>query len=126
MAILNDLKKYLDYEFSSGSYTGEDYKTFQTKYINYLRSLCKNNNWELLNIGRNHYEFSAFIKNELNKYIYLSISDVRFWKNEWYTDILIRTAKTEKDYSGGYNNYTSLTELADNIKNLFSRLSNDR
>lgn len=33
MAKLADLKKYLGYEFSSGAYTGEDYKSFQTKYI---------------------------------------------------------------------------------------------
>ncbi len=36
MAKIAELKKYLGYEFSSGSYTGEDYKSFQTKYINYL------------------------------------------------------------------------------------------
>lgn len=33
---LNELKSYLDYEFSSGCYTGQDYKTFERKYINYL------------------------------------------------------------------------------------------
>ena len=33
---LNELKKYLDYEFSSGCETGQDYKTFERKYINYL------------------------------------------------------------------------------------------
>ena len=35
MAKIAELKKYLGYEFSSGSYTGDDYKSFQTKYINY-------------------------------------------------------------------------------------------
>ena len=55
MATIKDLEKYLDYKFSSGPYTGQDYKTFQTKYINYLRTLCKQNGWELVNIGRNHY-----------------------------------------------------------------------
>lgn len=38
MATIKDLEKYIDYEFSSGCYTGEDYKSFQTKYINFLRS----------------------------------------------------------------------------------------
>jgi len=33
MAKISELKKYLDYEFSTGVYTGDDYKTFQTKYI---------------------------------------------------------------------------------------------
>lgn len=32
MANIKDLKKYVGYEFSSGCYTGDDYKSFQTKY----------------------------------------------------------------------------------------------
>lgn len=45
MAKIAELKKYLGYEFSSGSYTGEDYKSFQTKYINYLKAICRENHW---------------------------------------------------------------------------------
>ena len=41
MANIKDLKKHVGYEFSSGCYTGDDYKSFQTKYLNYLRSICK-------------------------------------------------------------------------------------
>jgi hypothetical protein len=120
MATLKDLEKYLDYEFSSGPYTGDDYKQFQNKYINYLRTLCKQNGWELVNIGRNHYEFSAFIKTD-DRYIYLSISDVRFFPNDWYNHILIRTAIDERDYHGGYNNYTSLPNLKSAAGNYLSR-----
>ena len=79
MATIQDLKKYIGYEFSSGCYTGEDYKSFQTKYINYLRSICKQNHWQLVNVGRNHYCFSAFIKSAENKCVYVSISDVRYF-----------------------------------------------
>ena len=121
MATIKDLERYLNYEFSSGPYTGQDYKTFQTKYINYLRSLCKQNGWELVNIGRNHYCFTAFVKNSQGKHIYLSVSDVRFFNNEWYNHILIRTAKNEKDYSGGRNNYTTLSELKTAITRLLSQ-----
>lgn len=32
MANLNELRKYLTHTFSTGVYTGKDYKTFQTKY----------------------------------------------------------------------------------------------
>lgn len=111
MATIKDLEKYIDYEFSSGCYTGEDYKSFQTKYINFLRSICKQNHWQLVNIGRNHYCFSAFIKSAENKCVYVSISDVRFFTNEWYSNILIRTAKNEQDYHGGFNHRTTLKEL---------------
>lgn len=111
MATIKDLEKYIDYEFSSGCYTGDDYKSFQTKYINFLRSICKQNHWQLVNVGRNHYCFSAFIKSAENKCIYISISDVRFFANEWYNNILIRTAKNEQDYHGGFNHRTTLKEL---------------
>lgn len=111
MATIKDLEKYIDYEFSSGCYTGDDYKSFQTKYINFLRSICKQNHWQLVNVGRNHYCFSAFIKSAENKCVYVSISDVRFFTNEWYNNILIRTAKNEQDYHGGFNQRTTLKEL---------------
>lgn len=111
MATIKDLEKYIDYEFSSGCYMGDDYKSFQTKYINFLRSICKQNHWQLVNVGRNHYCFSAFIKSAENKCVYVSISDVRFFTNEWYNNILIRTAKNEQDYHGGFNHRTTLKEL---------------
>ena len=111
MATIKDLEKYIDYEFSSCCYTGDDYKSFQTKYINFLRSICKQNHWQLVNVGRNHYCFSAFIKSAENKCVYVSISDVRFFTNEWYNNILIRTAKNEQDYHGGFNHRTTLKEL---------------
>lgn len=111
MATIKDLEKYIGYEFSSGCYTGDDYKSFQTKYINFLRSICKQNHWQLVNVGRNHYCFSAFIKSAENKCVYVSISDVRFFTNEWYSNILIRKAKNEQDYRGGFNHRTTLKEL---------------
>ena len=110
MKKLEELQKYLDYEFSSGAYTGEDYKTFQSKYIDYLRSVCKDNDLELVSVNKNHYEFSAFIKKQ-NKYVYFCISDVRFWQNDWYNRILIRIADNEKDYMGGHNYYIALPRL---------------
>lgn len=111
MANIKDLKKYVGYEFSSGCYTGDDYKSFQTKYINYLKTMCRDNHWQLVNVGRNHYCFSAFIKSAENKCVYVSISDVRYFSDEWYNHILIRTAKNEQDYRGGFNNYTTLDNL---------------
>ena len=111
MATIKDLQKYINYEFSSGCYTGDDYKSFQTKYINYLKAICKENHWQLVNVGKTHYCFSAFIKSSENRCVYISISDVRYFSNEWYDHILIRTAKNEVDYSGGFNHYTTLDNL---------------
>ena len=122
MANIKDLEKYVNYEFSSGCYIGDDYKSFQTKYINYLCAVCKNNHWRLVNVGKNHYCFSAFIKSAENKCVYISISDVRYFSNEWYDHILIRTAENETDYRGGFNNYTTLSDLEDTAAELLNDL----
>ena len=118
MAKIAELKKYLTHEFSTGYYTGDDYKSFQTKYLNYLKTLCRENHWQLVNVGKNHYCFSAFIKSAENKCVYISISDVRYFTNEWFNHILVRTAKSEVDYRGGFNNYTSLDNLEVKIAEL--------
>lgn len=122
MATFKDLQKYLTHEFSSGSYTGDDYKTFQTKYINYLKTICRDNHWQLVNVNKNQYCFSAFIKSAENKCVYISISDVRYFSNEWYNHILIRTAKNEQDYRGEFNHYTTLDKLEVKAAKLLSDL----
>ena len=111
MARLEKLKRYLSHEFSTGCYTGDDYKTFQTKYLNYLKTICRENHWKLVNIRKNHYCFSAFIKSAENKCAYISISDVRYFPGEWYKHILIRKVQHEQDYRGGFNHYTTLENL---------------
>lgn len=123
MVNINTLKQYINFEFSTGCYTGNDYKTFQTKYINYLRTICKENNWSLIKVNKNHYCFSAFIKGGTeNKYVYISISDVRYFNNDWYNHILIRTAKNEVDYKGGFNHFTTLEKLEGKICELLKEL----
>lgn len=120
MAKINELVRYLNHTFSTGCYTGEDYKKFQTTYISYLRSMCKENSWELAKVGRSHYEFSVFVKNG-GAYLYVSISDVRFFKNEWFYKILIRDAESDRDCRGGMNRYTTLPQLAETADAMFRR-----
>ena len=120
MANIKDLKSYQNYTFSSDPYTGSDYISFQTKYINYLKSICKANGWNVCKVIKNHYCFSAFIQYR-RKYIYLSISDVR-WSQDWLNRILYRTATNENDYTGGQNRYTPLDNLENSLSILFERI----
>lgn len=121
MAKLQELQKYLNYEFSSGCYTGEDYKIFERKYINYLKSLCKEHGWEFVWGHKNHYEFTACFSFN-GKYAYVSIGDVRHQRNDWYYHILYRSMEHEKDYRGGSNCHTDLPSLGDAITLLFKRM----
>lgn len=49
------------------------------------------------------------------QFYYISISDVRYWKNEWADYILYRTMEHEKDWTGGSNQYSSLNDLSENL-----------
>ena len=65
MAKLQELEKYLHYTFSTGCDTGEDYKSFERKYINYLRALCNENGWTLTVRSINHEEKRIMRKQRL-------------------------------------------------------------
>lgn len=111
------ISEYSNHTFSSGGTTGPDYKSFERKYRNILKEVAGNIGAELISFSKNHYSFSAFIKKE-EKFVYISISDVRHFPNEWQNNILIRTATNEKDYSGGFNQYTTLENLESKLEKM--------
>ena len=110
------LRPYADYVFSSGGITGDDYMSFQRKYKNYLAKILPEG-YKIHSWNKNHYQFSAVIEHEGN-YAYISISDVRYWPNEWFTSILVRSMAHDKDWRGGTNQYTSLFKLTEKIQRL--------
>lgn len=63
--------------------------------------------YELVAFNRGHFCCSGFARRG-EKFIYFSISDVRFFGTSWVDRILIRTAKHETDYTGGRNQQTNL------------------
>lgn len=118
MSKLQNLKKYLYKSIEDyGGVTSPDYKEFEKTYKNYLKEMVNDIGGELVNFSPNHYEFSCFIKRN-GKFAYMSISDVRYWHNEWHNHILVRTASNETDYKGGSNNYTNLDNLGYKILEL--------
>ena len=95
----------LSFEFeSSTTHTAqylEFYKIFKKEFKVVLKPYCK----EIL-INKNHFYISGFFRLNDNRVYYFSIGDLRLNKD----NLLIRTAKDFKDYSGGSNNYISLNE----------------
>jgi len=62
--------------------------------------------------SRGHFYCSAFFKNNANgKYVHISCSDVRYSPDEWFNRLLVRTAEHVKDYTGGSNDYSTLTKV---------------
>ena len=116
MAVKN-IEKWLGFQFSSGPYVGDDYKSFQRDAKACLKKMCTENGLLLHSFSGNHYEFSAVLQNEsTHRYVYLSISDVRYWQDEWYLKVLIRTMAHDKDWTGGGNHFCTWDEIPKTAK----------
>ena len=64
---------------------------------------------ELHGFSGGYCESSGFVE-KAGKFVYIRISDLRFWKN-WAEDVLIRTATSAKDYHGGLNHRATIKNL---------------
>lgn len=114
------LRIFVHHVFPSGPYVDNVFKSFSRKYYNALKKLLPEG-YKIHNWYPGHFEFSFVIENPEGKYIYLSIDDVRFFPNEWFSNILIRTMAHDKDWHGGTNRYTTLFTLNEDIKKLIWR-----
>ena len=113
-----NLREFVNYQFSSNVYIEDDFKSFNTKFKNAIKKLLPDE-FELHYWIRGHYYCSGVIKTPKDKFIYISIPDVRFFAGEWITNILYRTMEHDKDWKGGPNNYTSLFTFTEDIKKLY-------
>lgn len=104
--------KWLGVRFESDSVKTQQFLNFARDFRADLRSICKNTRWMVWEADTNHFYISGFFKNiDTGKFIYFSISDVRFFQDEWYSNMLIRSAGHDADYTGGMNHYTALVNL---------------
>lgn len=120
MKINSFLKKWYNKDIENyGGVTSPEYEEFQKDYKNVLAELVNEINFTLYKFNPNHYEFSAVLQdNETGKFYYISISDVRYWNNEWADKILYRTMEHNEDWHGGPNHYSTLKDLKDNLLKL--------
>ena len=112
------IEKWIGYEFESSSGKTEEWKQFSKEFKKYIKDNLPENS-ELVNFNIEHFYVSGFVKRG-DKYVYFSISDVRHFSDGWYNDILIRTVKDEKDYTGGRNSETDLKNFKEKVDYLLN------
>ena len=115
----------------AGCYVSKDYKSFQTAFINAMKKIAADLNGEVVNPSKGHYDVSGFIKIG-DKFIYFNYDTslcpggrthiiLKNTSGLWMQPLLIRTAKHERDYSGGHNNYAPFVECQELIERLLNR-----
>lgn len=124
MAKTKNVESFRNYNFEScdvpqkywGDYPHVNF--FNGEFIPVLKkefkNLAKKMGAELVSFKGGHFISSAFFKKG-NKYVFVSLSDVRYNSN-WFERILYRSARDEKDYTGGGNHYCSYDKLGENLE----------
>lgn len=129
---MKTVKDFRDYDFENcdvpeeywGDYTHANYfkKAFIPIARKEFKALAKKLGAELI-FNPMYFEWSAFFKKD-GKFIYVHVGDVRYnICGHWYNRVLYRTAKSEKDYTGGCNNFCSYEELEERLSDMFERMA---
>ena len=84
-----------------------------------LKKMAANMGAELT-FNPGYFYYSAFFKKD-DKCVYINVGDVRYDSN-WYDKVLFRTAKNEKDYTGGPNRFCSYDNLENEVSSLLNRM----
>ena len=106
----------LGFNFYSDSVRTPQYLEFHRTFKREFKALLKGKVKRIEVIKPNHFDVSGFFELNDNRIYYFDISDLRYSKKE----MLIRTAKDFKDYTGGANNFIKLDN--DFMQNFFNYL----
>jgi len=88
--------------YENSSSVTEEYKAAKRDFISVLKKMFKGYNVIIESCP--HFEFTGFI-NHGTKYVYFSTDDLR-----WKSNMLVRTAKNDTDWTGGCNNFIEYNE----------------
>lgn len=111
------IEKWLGNVFESSSGLTDEFSSFSKDFKKYLKSIA-GIDYDLY-FSKGHFYCSGFFRNKkTEKFVYFSMSDVRYFKDAWFNNLLVRTAKDEKDFTGGSNNNCCLIDLKKSIEKL--------
>ncbi len=111
-----------------GCYMSKEAKSFVTAFRNMLKRELGSAGFNVINIKAGHYDLHGFLENN-GRFYYISYSIPRYGQKidmdatGFATGVLFRTAKSEKDYTGGGNYFCSITQLPAELKFLDKRMS---
>lgn len=112
---IEKIEQWLNIEFESSCYTTDQFKAFIKDVRSFIKSELKGYK---IDFNAGHFYFSGFAENlTTGKIAYFSSDDIRGCNN-WFNKLLVRTAKHNKDFTGGSNCWSSIKEIKTVIDNL--------
>ena len=112
-----DIEQWIGNQFESSTGKTPEFMQFIRDIKKHLKGIAGLEYELIFSVG--HFYFSGFFKNKATgKYAYFYSSDVRYFPDAWYNDLLVRTAQHDKDFTGGSNHFYRLPDLGDAIDEL--------
>ncbi len=102
---MHKLQIIFSQELESSCFTTPEWNKVYRQATNYLKKLIKPHA-STIKFRKGHFYFSGFIQTNAGDWFYISIFDAR----NKIDRILIRTAKNDKDFTGGGNHYITFDE----------------
>lgn len=112
------LDHWLHVEFESSCCKTDQFMAFARQFRSELKKVLPCD-CQLIGYNIGHFYISGFIYNrQTDKYAYFMTSDVRCFGNDWYYRLLVRTARSKRDFTGGSNHYIPFYEATDLLEKL--------
>jgi len=103
------MKKWISVEFESSSGKTPQFKAFVSDLKKFVKQEL-GNRFEIIGWAPNHFDVSFFLKDKNTDSLwYVHVGDLR--DSNWHKRVLYRTAKHEKDYTGGFNQYCGIMDI---------------
>lgn len=123
-SVENLYKKYNGKRLAdAGSTVSREYNNFQNAFMRMMKDVADAIGAEITKKHKGHYDGFLFLRRG-DKYVYVSFgnsvnrTNINFDNSNWNGFIYCRTAKSDRDYTGGTNNFVSLKELPNRIDTL--------
>lgn len=123
MATTTFIKKWNNkYLADDGAWVSKEFNAFQNAFKREMDKLAQSIGATLVRFSKGHYDVCGFIERN-GKYVYFDYSSALCGSRSTpmltsSTAMYCRTAEHDKDYRGGYNNFTSFVECKDLIDRL--------
>ncbi|MCR4719344.1 MAG: hypothetical protein K5768_06920 [Firmicutes bacterium] len=116
------MKKWINYIFEDyESRIKSDFSDFSDDLKAEIKRQIQDFGYEIKKYSTGYFFISGFVYNPQNgRFAYFNVGDVRD-TGIWHNRILVREARSDKDYSGGINHFVNLDSIGKELQKILER-----
>lgn len=109
-----------------GGVVSQQFRMFARDFRSTVKTVAEELGAELVSFSAGHYDVSGFVEKS-GKYAYFSFSVPRgeramdLCEGGFVGNVLVRTAAGPRDFTGGWNNFCPMAEIAELMERLFKQ-----